>query len=117
MPEAVFRIRCGRLSMMYVALALYSPAMPSPTTMRKANSEPELMRTLGVSRNSVREAQGSAGARYCRHSTWHRQVLEAVAARDPDAAAARIAEHFADITARFDRWTGAAGAVAATGPV
>jgi DNA-binding FadR family transcriptional regulator len=36
----------------------------------------------------------------------HRQVLEAVAARDPDAAAARIAEHFADITGRFDRWTG-----------
>jgi DNA-binding FadR family transcriptional regulator len=43
----------------------------------------------------------------------HGQVLEAVAARDPDAAAARIAEHFADITARFDRWTGATGPAAA----
>ncbi|SHM21838.1 FadR/GntR family transcriptional regulator [Actinacidiphila paucisporea] len=42
----------------------------------------------------------------------HRQVLEAVAARDPDAAAARIAEHFADITGRFDRWTGATGSAA-----
>ena len=29
----------GQLSMMYVALALYSPAMPRPTTIRKANSD------------------------------------------------------------------------------
>ncbi|WP_329134386.1 FCD domain-containing protein [Streptomyces sp. NBC_01476] len=34
----------------------------------------------------------------------HRQVLEALRSRDPDAAAASIAEHFADITARMDRW-------------
>jgi len=39
MPLAVLRIRRGQLSMMYVALALYSPAMPRPTTMRKAKSD------------------------------------------------------------------------------
>jgi DNA-binding FadR family transcriptional regulator len=34
----------------------------------------------------------------------HRQVLEALESRDPDAAAARIAEHFADVTARIGLW-------------
>lgn len=34
----------------------------------------------------------------------HRQVLEALEARDPESAAATIAEHFADITARIDLW-------------
>ncbi|SEN93008.1 FadR/GntR family transcriptional regulator [Actinacidiphila rubida] len=40
----------------------------------------------------------------------HRQVLEALEAHDPDAAAASIAEHFADITARIDQWAAARGA-------
>jgi DNA-binding FadR family transcriptional regulator len=34
----------------------------------------------------------------------HRQVLDALRSRDPDAAAATIAEHFADVTARIDHW-------------
>jgi DNA-binding FadR family transcriptional regulator len=34
----------------------------------------------------------------------HRQVLDALRAHDPDAAAATIADHFADVTARIDRW-------------
>ncbi|MFC4035353.1 FadR/GntR family transcriptional regulator [Streptomyces polygonati] len=34
----------------------------------------------------------------------HRQVLDALRSHDADAAAASIAEHFADITARMDRW-------------
>ncbi|MER7678519.1 FCD domain-containing protein [Streptomyces sp. NPDC096934] len=34
----------------------------------------------------------------------HGQVLAALRARDPDLAAATIAEHFADVTARIDRW-------------
>ncbi|MCL2552531.1 MAG: FCD domain-containing protein [Actinomycetia bacterium] len=37
----------------------------------------------------------------------HRQVLEALEARDPDAAAASLAEHFADVTARIDQWAAA----------
>ena len=34
----------------------------------------------------------------------HGQVLDALRAHDPDAAAAMIAEHFADVIARIDRW-------------
>ena len=34
----------------------------------------------------------------------HRHVLEALRSHDPDAAAATIAEHFADVTARIDGW-------------
>ena len=34
----------------------------------------------------------------------HRHVLEALRSRDPDAAAATIADHFADVTARIDGW-------------
>lgn len=37
----------------------------------------------------------------------HRRILEALEARDPDAAAAAIAGHFADVTARVDRWADA----------
>ncbi|WP_307795012.1 FadR/GntR family transcriptional regulator [Actinacidiphila acididurans] len=39
----------------------------------------------------------------------HRQVLAALESHDPDAAAARIAEHFADVTARIDLWAGRSG--------
>ncbi len=35
----------------------------------------------------------------------HRQVLEALRERDPQAAADSIAEHFADITARIELWS------------
>ncbi|MEW1862465.1 FadR family transcriptional regulator [Streptomyces sp. NBC_00669] len=34
----------------------------------------------------------------------HRRVLDALRSRDPGAAADAIAEHFADVTARTDRW-------------
>ncbi|SDN07999.1 FadR/GntR family transcriptional regulator [Actinacidiphila guanduensis] len=40
----------------------------------------------------------------------HRQVLQALESRDPDAAAATIGEHFADVTARIDLWAGESGA-------
>ncbi|MFI0942987.1 FadR/GntR family transcriptional regulator [Streptomyces sp. NPDC021020] len=56
-----------------------------------------------------RQVESEVGKPHTAHGQvvrQHRRVLEAVAARDPDAAAARIAEHFADITGRFDRWTG-----------
>jgi len=39
----------------------------------------------------------------------HRQVLDALEAHDADAAAATIAEHFADITARIDQWAATRG--------
>jgi DNA-binding FadR family transcriptional regulator len=55
-----------------------------------------------------RQVESEVGKPHTAHGQvvgQHRRVLEAVAARDPDAAAARIAEHFADITSRFDRWT------------
>lgn len=56
-----------------------------------------------------RQVESEVGKPHTAHGQvvrQHRRVLEAVAARDPDEAAARIAEHFADITGRFDRWTG-----------
>ncbi|WP_063836075.1 FadR/GntR family transcriptional regulator [Actinacidiphila yeochonensis] len=39
----------------------------------------------------------------------HRQVLQALEDRDPDAAAASIAGHFADVTARIELWAGGRG--------
>lgn len=35
----------------------------------------------------------------------HRRILDALLSHDPDAAAAELAGHFADITARIDQWS------------
>ncbi|MDI5971174.1 FadR/GntR family transcriptional regulator [Streptomyces sp. SL13] len=39
----------------------------------------------------------------------HRRVVDALRSRDPDAAAATIRDHFADVTHRIDRWSAGHG--------
>ena len=46
----------------------------------------------------------------------HRNVLDALTARDPDAAAATIDEQFTDVTARVGRWTAGTEEAVTTGP-
>ncbi|MFK0170423.1 FadR/GntR family transcriptional regulator [Streptomyces sp. NPDC090306] len=54
-----------------------------------------------------RQLEGEVGKPRTDHEhvvRQHGQVLAALRAKDPDRAAASIAEHFADVTARIDRW-------------
>ena len=62
-----------------------------------------------VHRESSPAAAPADGHEHAVHR--HRRIVEALRARDPDAAAAAIGDHFADLTSRTDRWAAAAGAL------
>jgi DNA-binding FadR family transcriptional regulator len=54
-----------------------------------------------------RQLEGGVGKARTDHRQvvrQHRHMLDALRSRDPEAAAAAIAEHFAEITARMDQW-------------
>jgi DNA-binding FadR family transcriptional regulator len=67
-----------------------------------------VLQLIAVFWGVYRQVEGEVGKPRTDHDQvvrQHRRVLEALRSRDPDAAAAAIAEHFADITGRIDRFT------------